>query len=75
MLDNGYEPIEGYDVNDVGWMRVDFCDAGLPGFVAMGENGTWDDYYERPPRICFHISGSILDECHPDTRNGKDQIS
>jgi hypothetical protein len=57
LLEDGYDPIEGYDVKDVGWMKVDFCDAGLSGFVAMGENGTWDDYYERPPKICYHISG------------------
>lgn len=56
-LDDGYDPIEGLDLKDVGWMKVGFCDAGLSGFVAMGENGIWDDYYERPPRICFHISG------------------
>lgn len=57
LLDDGYDPIEGCDFKDVGWMKVGFCDAGLPGFIAMGEDGIWDDYYERPPRICFHISG------------------
>ena len=40
LLDDGYDPIEGYDFKDVGWMKVGFCDARLSSFVAMGENGT-----------------------------------
>lgn len=74
LLDDGYKPIEGYDIKDVGWIRVDFCDAGLPGFVAMGENGTWMTTMCVLREFASTSQGSILDECHPDARNEKDQI-
>ncbi|KAF3388533.1 hypothetical protein F1880_004515 [Penicillium rolfsii] len=57
LLDDGFDPIEGCNFKDVGWMKVGFCDAGLVGFADVGGIGTWDDYYERPPEICFHFSG------------------
>lgn len=52
---NGYDPIEGYTVKDVGWMKVAFCAAGLEGFSQMGEHGEWDRYYVRPSEICNYI--------------------
>ncbi|KAJ5680885.1 hypothetical protein N7536_012024 [Penicillium majusculum] len=52
---NGYDPIEAYTVNDVGWMKVAFCAAGLEGFSQMGEHGGWDRYYVRPSEICNYI--------------------
>ncbi|KAJ5192454.1 hypothetical protein N7449_008596 [Penicillium cf. viridicatum] len=52
---NGYDPIEGYTVKDVGLMKVAFCAAGLEGFSQMGESGEWDRYYVRPSEICDYI--------------------
>ncbi|KAJ5426044.1 hypothetical protein N7465_001114 [Penicillium sp. CMV-2018d] len=52
---NGYDPIEGCTVNDVGWMKVAFCAAGLEGFSRLGEDGEWDRYYVRPSEICHYI--------------------
>ncbi|KAJ6125099.1 hypothetical protein N7471_012416 [Penicillium samsonianum] len=52
---NSYNPIEGYTVKDVGWMKVALCGAGLEGFSKMGEHGEWDRYYERPSEICHYL--------------------
>lgn len=52
---NFYDPIEGYTVKDVGWMKVALCGAGLKGFSRMGEDGEWDRYYERPFEICHYL--------------------
>lgn len=52
---NGYNHIEGYTVNDVGWMKVTFCAAELKGFRRMGEHGEWDRFYVRPSEICDYI--------------------
>jgi hypothetical protein len=62
LVDNSYEPIEGCTVQDVGWMKVSFSDAGLLGFVRMGEWYTWETVYERPEGpfdICYGILGYI----------------
>lgn len=56
LLDDGYDPIEGYTVKDVGWMKVALCDAGLEGFEKMGEGLEWESLYERPQEICYNIS-------------------
>ncbi|CAG8903309.1 unnamed protein product [Penicillium egyptiacum] len=52
---NSHDPIEGYTVKDVGWMKVALCGAGLEGFSKMGEHGEWDRYYERPSEICHYL--------------------
>ncbi|KAJ5855432.1 uncharacterized protein N7529_009376 [Penicillium soppii] len=52
---NSYDPIEGYTVKNVGWMKVAFCRAGLEGFSTMGEHGEWDRYYVRPSEICHYL--------------------
>ncbi|GIC87607.1 uncharacterized protein Aud_003992 [Aspergillus udagawae] len=56
LLDDGYDPIEGCTLRDVGWMKVALCDAGLEGFIKMGEYGEWERLYERPHEICYNIS-------------------
>ncbi|KAJ5204469.1 uncharacterized protein N7498_005348 [Penicillium cinerascens] len=56
LVDNGYGPVEGCAVKDIGWMKVAFCDAGLLGFIRMGEQEEWKRLYERPSGICYHIS-------------------
>lgn len=58
LLDDGYDPIEGCTLNDVGWMKVALCDAGLEGFQKLGE-GYWEKLYERPPEICYYISNIL----------------
>lgn len=55
LLDDGYDTIDGYTVKDVGWMKVAFQSAGLPGFYAMGEWDEWERVYERPREICHNI--------------------
>lgn len=52
---NGYDPIEGCTVQDVGWMKVTFRAAGLAGFLRLGELGEWERYYVRPSEICDYI--------------------
>ncbi len=59
LIGDGYEPIEGCTVRDVGWMKVSFFDAGLLGFLRMGEHGTWETVYECPSDICYGISGYV----------------
>jgi hypothetical protein len=56
LLDDGYDPVEGCTLKDVGWMKVALCDAGLEGFQMMGETGEWERLYERPQEICYNIS-------------------
>ncbi|KAJ5813605.1 uncharacterized protein N7503_000355 [Penicillium pulvis] len=56
LVDDGYDPIEGYTVKDVGWMKIALCDAGLEGFEKLGEGFEWERVYERPQKICCNIS-------------------
>lgn len=55
LIDNGYDPVEGCTVKDVGWMKVAFRDNGLSGFFTMGQHGEWEALYERPSEICYHL--------------------
>ncbi|KAL5366366.1 hypothetical protein BJX96DRAFT_169867 [Aspergillus floccosus] len=50
LLDDGYDPVEGCTLRDVGWMKVALCDAGLSGFEKTSED-EWEKVYERPPEI------------------------
>ena len=59
LLDDGYDPVEGCTLRDVGWMKVALCDAGLEGFEQMGEDDEWERRYERPPDICYYISNVL----------------
>ncbi|KAF4184904.1 hypothetical protein CNMCM8927_001236 [Aspergillus lentulus] len=56
LLDDGYDPVGGCTLKDVGWMKVALCDAGLEGFQEMGKAGAWERLYERPQEICYNIS-------------------
>ncbi|GES62939.1 hypothetical protein ATEIFO6365_0014005500 [Aspergillus terreus] len=59
ILDDGYDPVEGCTLKDVGWMKVALCDAGLQGYESMGDDFEWERVYERPPEICYYISNFL----------------
>jgi hypothetical protein len=52
---NSYDPIEGYTVRDVGWMKVDLRGAGVSGFYKMGQDDEWDRVYVRTSEICHYL--------------------
>lgn len=45
------EPLEGYTLEYVGWMKVVYDRVQISGFLALNHDIDWIDYYERPPAI------------------------
>lgn len=48
-----YEPLEGFTVWDVGWVRIPVVSVMTEWYVQSYELNNWPTYYRRPPQVVY----------------------